>query len=47
METELKYVKLDSRNRISLSKVTKNLSTIYKAYELNGKIILEPIDKEM
>src|ERR1700722_15421467 len=44
------YLKLDSRNRVSLTKFIKELSYkskgksyIYKAYEKNGNIILEPI----
>jgi hypothetical protein len=40
------YVKLDSRNRISLAKVVKLLpiqsSTAFCAYVQGGKIILEP-----
>lgn len=43
MKTEPIYLKPDSRNRISLGKVTKGLPQLYRAYELNGNIILEPI----
>jgi hypothetical protein len=37
------YVKLDSRNRLSLTKITKNLSSLYRVYVQDDKIILEPI----
>jgi hypothetical protein len=37
------YLKLDSRNRVALTKVTKNLSQLYRAYQQGDKIILEPI----
>jgi len=45
---ELVYlkVKVDSRARVSLKKLAKELSTHYKAYESNGNIILEPIKDE-
>lgn len=37
-------VKVDSRNRISLTKVSKKLATSFYAYEEeDGRIILEPI----
>lgn len=37
-------VKVDSRNRISLTKVCKNLASSFYAYEEeSGRIILEPI----
>jgi len=36
-------VKLDSRNRICLTKITKQLPTSFNAYEKDGKIILEPL----
>jgi len=37
------YIKTDSRNRVSLTKISKNLSHLYKAYMRDGKIILEPV----
>ena len=37
------YIKLDSRNRISLTKIMKNLSQIYKVVVEGDKIVLEPI----
>ncbi len=40
------YIKLDARNRLSLTKVTKNLAQFYKVTLHCNKIILEPI-KEM
>ena len=37
-------VKIDSRNRLTIPKgIAKSLSHLYKIYEKNGKIILEPI----
>lgn len=44
MKKETIYVKVDSRNRITIPKdIAKGLSHLYKIYEKNGKIILEPI----
>ena len=37
------YLKLDSRNRVSLAKITKNLSTLYRAHTQGDTIILEPM----
>lgn len=37
------YLKPDSRNRVSLTKLVHELSPIYRAYAKDGKIILEPI----
>lgn len=37
------YLKVDSRNRISLTKLMKDLPAIFRANLINGKIILEPI----
>lgn len=37
------YVKVDSRNRISLTKITGKLAPIYRAYTDNNRIILEPM----
>jgi hypothetical protein len=37
------YVKPDARNRVSLTKLTKDLHTLYKAYMEDDKIILEPV----
>lgn len=46
MKKEIIYVKIDSRNRVTIPKGIshkKGLSHLYKIYEKNGKIILEPI----
>lgn len=37
------HVRLDSRNRISLTKVSKHLPSSFSAYVEKGRIILEPI----
>lgn len=37
------HVRVDSRSRISLTKVSKNLPSSFYAYESHGKIILEPL----
>lgn len=37
------YLKLDSRNRVSLTKITKNLSSLYRAHTEGDMIILEPM----
>ncbi len=36
-------LQIDSRNRICLTKISKNLPTRFSAYEEDGKIILEPL----
>lgn len=36
-------VKLDTKNRVTLTKVTKKLSNLYRAYSKGDTIILEPI----
>jgi hypothetical protein len=36
-------VRVDSRNRISLTKVSKKIAQSFYAYEKDGKIILEPV----
>ena len=43
MKKESVYLKVDSRNRVSLTKLSKDLSTMYRARIDNNKIILEPI----
>jgi DNA replication initiation complex subunit (GINS family) len=43
MKNETIYLKVDDRNRISLNKVSKDLSAIYKARMQGNKIILEPV----
>jgi bifunctional DNA-binding transcriptional regulator/antitoxin component of YhaV-PrlF toxin-antitoxin module len=44
MKKETKYVKVDSRNRITIPKqISPEKSQLYKIYEKNGKIILEPV----
>lgn len=45
MKKEPIYLKLDVRNRISLTKLSKNLSRIYKARIHENKIILEPVQE--
>jgi len=41
---ETMYVKVDSRNRITIpKKLTHRMSQLYKVYEKDGKIILEPV----
>lgn len=37
------YLKVDARNRISLTKLTKNVPALYRAYVQDGKIILDPV----
>lgn len=39
----LNYVRPDSRNRITLTKITKKLAPFYKVTVVRNKIILEPI----
>ena len=44
MKKETKYVKIDSRNRITIPKqLAQGMSHLYKIYEKDGKIILEPV----
>ena len=44
MKKEQILVKVDSRNRITIPKqMAKKLAHLYKIYEKDGKIILEPI----
>jgi hypothetical protein len=37
------HVKIDSRNRICLTKVSRNLAKYFYAYERQGNIVLEPV----
>lgn len=37
-------IKVDARKRISLGRLTKKLALMYRAYEQDGKIILEPVN---
>lgn len=37
------YLKVDSRNRVSLTKITKNLSSLYRVRTQGDTIILEPV----
>lgn len=37
------YVKVDSRNRISLSKISKNLPDLFRVRVKDNTIILEPV----
>lgn len=43
MDKNFLYLKADSRNRVTLTKLSKQLSGHYKAYIKKDKIILEPI----
>lgn len=45
MKKEEVYLKVDSRNRIVLSKLSKDLSPLYKAHIQENKIILEPVQE--
>jgi bifunctional DNA-binding transcriptional regulator/antitoxin component of YhaV-PrlF toxin-antitoxin module len=46
MKTGTIYVKVDSRNRVTIPKeIAKGLSHLYKIYEKKGRIILEPISE--
>jgi len=46
MKTKTDFVKVDSRNRITIpKKLTQKLAYIYKIYEKNGSIILEPVQE--
>ena len=46
MKKETKYVKIDSRNRVTIPKnLFQGMSHLYKIYEQNGKIILEPVQE--
>lgn len=37
------YLRVDSRNRVSLTKLMKDLPAIFRADLVNGRIILEPL----
>jgi hypothetical protein len=37
------HIRVDERNRVCLTKIAKDLPASFHAYELNGKIILEPL----
>ena len=44
MKKETLYVKTDARNRVTIPKeIAKDISPLYKIYEKDGRIILEPI----
>ena len=43
MKNEPIYVKLDSRNRVTLTRAAKKLSAMYKVYERGNTIVLEPV----
>lgn len=46
MKIEQDFVKVDSRNRITIpKKLAKKLVHLYKIHEKNGTIILEPIQE--
>ncbi len=39
------YVKVDSRNRICLTKILKNIPDIFRVYVKGNSVILEPIQE--
>jgi hypothetical protein len=45
MKKDAIYLKVDSRNRVSLTKLSKHLSALYKARIEQNKIILEPVQE--
>ena len=45
MKKESVYLKVDSRNRISLTKLSEDLPSLYKAHVQGNKIILEPVSE--
>jgi hypothetical protein len=45
MKRDLTYLKVDARNRVSLTKVSPNLAAMYRARLDGNKIILEPIQE--
>ncbi len=47
MKKETQFVKIDSRNRITIPKKFShgNMPHLYKIYEKDGKIILEPVQE--
>ncbi|MBM17912.1 MAG: hypothetical protein CL947_02495 [Epsilonproteobacteria bacterium] len=42
-KTKATYVKVDARNRVSLTKVLQDMPEMFKVYQDGDKIILEPI----
>ncbi len=36
-------LRVDSRNRVCLTKISKHLPSLFSAHEKDGKIILEPL----
>ncbi len=46
MKPEQVYLKMDSRHRISLKKLIEGSHTHYRAYKINGKIIIEPVEEK-
>lgn len=45
MKKESIYLKVDSRKRITLTKLLTDLPPFYKAYVKDSKIILEPVQE--
>lgn len=46
MKIKKDFVKVDSRNRITIpKKLAQKLAYLYKIYEKNGNIILEPVQE--
>lgn len=43
MKKDSVYLKVDSRNRLTLTKVSEDLAHFYRAYTEKGKIVLEPV----
>ena len=47
MKSEKILIKSDSRNRVCLTKLGKEIPKYYKAYSEGDKIILEPLKEEI
>lgn len=46
MKKETKYVKIDSRNRVTIPKeLSQGMAHLFEVYEKDGKIILDPVHK--
>jgi hypothetical protein len=46
MEKDSVYLKVDSRNRVTLTKISKQATQLYKARSENGTLILEPVQEK-
>jgi hypothetical protein len=45
MEKRSIYLKVDSRNRVTLTKLSKRVTQLYRARSENGTLILEPVQE--